>query len=275
MVVFVCREETVSLSRQAYEALDVSVKSLQPYAYCVSGPACTAMPKLAAVLKTHLTSAGRRVKLVAERDLRLGLCDDLGFSEVDRMEVLRRGAHLTRSHLGVGDIVIGVFDPLDHHHLSLLREILGESLRLIQVDCATQDCSQRQQRPAPAQDQGAASPPHADALIRVHEQPLEQSLPLLLKLFEEASSRKPPAPRRPRSGGGSLPVSAREMEILTLVSRGLRDKEIAFRLGISATTVRTHLKRVYDKLAVSSRAEAVALFVQQSRPESLPACPVK
>ena len=53
-------------------------------------------------------------------------------------------------------------------------------------------------------------------------------------------------------------LSPRELEILSLVSQGLENKQIATRLGISEATVKTHLKGVFARLDVSSRAEAVA-----------------
>ena len=57
-------------------------------------------------------------------------------------------------------------------------------------------------------------------------------------------------------------LSAREMEILTLVAKGLTNKEISLRLGISFETVRNHLRHVYDKLHVHCRAEAVAKYLK-------------
>jgi len=57
---------------------------------------------------------------------------------------------------------------------------------------------------------------------------------------------------------GSL-LSPRETEILALVSRGLENKQIAVELGVSEATVKTHLKGVFNRLEVSSRAEAAAV----------------
>jgi len=51
-------------------------------------------------------------------------------------------------------------------------------------------------------------------------------------------------------------LSGREREVLSLVARGLRATEAAGILGISHHTVRDHLKSIYRKLDVSSRAEA-------------------
>ncbi len=56
-------------------------------------------------------------------------------------------------------------------------------------------------------------------------------------------------------------LSSREQEILELLSQGMLNKEIADRLSISYHTVKVHLKHVYDKLHVRSRAEAMLKFM--------------
>ena len=61
--------------------------------------------------------------------------------------------------------------------------------------------------------------------------------------------------RRPRQGED--PLSPREHEILNAISRGYSYAETAKLLGIGVTTVHTHLKHVYRKLAVSSKTEAI------------------
>jgi len=58
-------------------------------------------------------------------------------------------------------------------------------------------------------------------------------------------------------------LTPREEEILQLVSKGYRSKEVAENLRISAQTVETHLRNVYDKLHVRSRAAAVARFLSK------------
>ena len=59
------------------------------------------------------------------------------------------------------------------------------------------------------------------------------------------------------ASGQSEELSPRESEILGLLSEGCLYKEIAERLGIGIETVRTHVRRIYDKLHVRSRTEAV------------------
>ena len=65
--------------------------------------------------------------------------------------------------------------------------------------------------------------------------------------------------------GGLAELSPRETEILTLLAKGFRYKEIAQTLGIKLETVRTHLRRIYEKLHVSSRTEAVVTLLGTSK----------
>ena len=58
-------------------------------------------------------------------------------------------------------------------------------------------------------------------------------------------------------------LTSREREILALLADGLGNKQIAARLGISTNTVKTHLELLFEKLEVSSRAEAVATGVRR------------
>jgi DNA-binding NarL/FixJ family response regulator len=62
------------------------------------------------------------------------------------------------------------------------------------------------------------------------------------------------------SPAGSL--SARESEILSLLSEGMSNKEIGSRLSISAQTVRSHLMKIFTKLHVHCRTEAAAKYLR-------------
>ena len=57
-------------------------------------------------------------------------------------------------------------------------------------------------------------------------------------------------------------LTARERELLTALANGWTNLQIASRIGISRNTVKYHLKNLYDKLGVSNRAMAVALYMQ-------------
>jgi len=65
------------------------------------------------------------------------------------------------------------------------------------------------------------------------------------------------------AAAGLAHLSPRETEILTHLAKGYRYKEIAEALSINIETVRTHLRRIYEKLRVGSRTEAVVKFLQQ------------
>jgi DNA-binding NarL/FixJ family response regulator len=62
-----------------------------------------------------------------------------------------------------------------------------------------------------------------------------------------------------RASARSIGMTAREIEVLSLVARGLPNREIAERLVVSEHTVHRHLANIYARLGVSSRAAAVAL----------------
>jgi DNA-binding NarL/FixJ family response regulator len=70
--------------------------------------------------------------------------------------------------------------------------------------------------------------------------------------------QKPPADEQTEG------LTARELEILTLLAKGLSNKEISARLGISFETVRNHLRHIYDKLHVHCRTEAVMKYLKSS-----------
>jgi DNA-binding NarL/FixJ family response regulator len=57
-------------------------------------------------------------------------------------------------------------------------------------------------------------------------------------------------------------LSQREQEVLDCLSQGFLYKEIADKLGISYETVHTYIRRIYEKLQVRTRTEAVAKFLR-------------
>ena len=58
-------------------------------------------------------------------------------------------------------------------------------------------------------------------------------------------------------------LSPREQEVLDCLSHGFLYKEIADKLGISYETVHTYIRRIYEKLQVRTRTEAVAKFLRR------------
>jgi DNA-binding NarL/FixJ family response regulator len=58
-------------------------------------------------------------------------------------------------------------------------------------------------------------------------------------------------------------LSPRERDVLDLLSKGFLYKEIADSLGLSLMTVDTYVRRVYDKLHVNSRSQAIAKYLKR------------
>ncbi|MDT3679179.1 MAG: response regulator transcription factor [Burkholderiaceae bacterium] len=96
--------------------------------------------------------------------------------------------------------------------------------------------------------------------LRLGGSPISPSIARrLLQLMPHGEARVEPLPAAaaaPGPGAASA-LSAREAEILRLASKGLLFSEVGSALGISTHTVVTHVKKIYRKLAVHSRSEAV------------------
>ena len=58
-------------------------------------------------------------------------------------------------------------------------------------------------------------------------------------------------------------LTSREIEVLQLVATGLRNKEIAFKLGLSEATVNAHIKHILEKLNASDRTHAVTTALRR------------
>jgi DNA-binding NarL/FixJ family response regulator len=96
--------------------------------------------------------------------------------------------------------------------------------------------------------------------IRAGESPISPGIARrVLQRFRLAptAQSQPTATQAIAPAAPPSPLSARETEILRLVAKGLSFKDVGLILAISPNTVVTHVKSVYQKLAVHSRGEAV------------------
>ena len=81
----------------------------------------------------------------------------------------------------------------------------------------------------------------------------------VLDAFAGAASRSDPQPGRATSAAPDADLdhlTERERDVLRLVCLGLANKQIAVRLGIGVSTVKTHLSSVYQQIGVSDRTSA-------------------
>jgi DNA-binding NarL/FixJ family response regulator len=88
--------------------------------------------------------------------------------------------------------------------------------------------------------------------------------PVIFELVARGGENHEPATRR-ESGPDAL--TEREREVMTSISRGRSNRDIAAELVISEKTVKNHIRAIYDKLGVGSRAEAMAVWLGIEREE--------
>ena len=83
----------------------------------------------------------------------------------------------------------------------------------------------------------------------------------LLRRWQTRTEAPPRGPGPQGAGGRSLVVperlSPRESEVLGLVSRGFTYVEVGAQMGVSASTVQSHIRNIYGKLDVHNKSEAV------------------
>ena len=78
------------------------------------------------------------------------------------------------------------------------------------------------------------------------------------------------APKRtpqPRLTGGLGRLSQRQLEILVLMTRGLLNKQIAWELGLTEGTVKSHVSAILEKLGCSRRTQAITAFMMSGARE--------
>jgi DNA-binding NarL/FixJ family response regulator len=97
------------------------------------------------------------------------------------------------------------------------------------------------------------------AIEQVHLGGAPMTMQIARKLVDHFHQASPAA-------GELEKLTKREQEILALLSKGSLYKEISNTLGIGVTTVRTHLKHIYEKLHVQSRTEAAVKFMNGNNP---------
>lgn len=92
-----------------------------------------------------------------------------------------------------------------------------------------------------------------EALLAVHAggSPMTSNIARkVVQTFQQSEPKSKPVDR----------LSKRENEVLSLLAQGYLYKEIADGMGISLTTVNSYIRRIYEKLQVQSRGQAVAVY---------------
>lgn len=153
---------------------------------------------------------------------------DLGLPDMDGVELIR---HAARRHPGCDVLVVTMFADDRHVMASIEAGATGYLLKDASIERIAAGIHELQ----------AGGSPISPGIAR-----------RVLQRFRVAPvPSAPPAPAAP-----SL-LSERETEILRLVAKGFSFDTVGELLGISSHTVVTHVKKIYRKLAVHSRGEAV------------------
>ena len=98
---------------------------------------------LGKALCAHYTDSGQRAILLDGDLMRNGLCADLGFSNEDRMENLRRAAEIAKVLVNQDFVVVCAFITPKEAHRALVRRILNDDLKWVYVNCPLEVCVER------------------------------------------------------------------------------------------------------------------------------------
>lgn len=88
--------------------------------------------------------------------------------------------------------------------------------------------------------------------VLLNAAPDHQQAPLFLR-----------GPTSAPSAAKAPPVTARQQQVLELISEGLTMKEVAAQLGISVTSIATHAARAYKKLGAHSKVSAIRKLIER------------
>ena len=157
---------------------------------------------------------------------------DLGLPDLNGIELIR---HITLRFANADVLVVTMFADDEHVLASIEAGASGYLLKDLQP-------------------RGIVNAIHA---IRAGGSPISPTI--ARRILTRLRSPKPDAltPSVPSATSPSSPLSPRETDILRLVSKGLSFDEVGASLQISSHTVVAHVKKIYRKLAVHSRSEAV------------------
>ncbi|CAB5527035.1 adenylyl-sulfate kinase [Stutzerimonas stutzeri] len=120
------------------------MKGQRPVAIWLTGLSAAGKSTIANALEVALVERGRHTYLLDGDNVRLGLCRDLGFTDQDRVENIRRVAELGRLFVDAGLIVITAFISPFRADRALARSIIGgDAFIEVFVDTPLAECERR------------------------------------------------------------------------------------------------------------------------------------
>ena len=154
---------------------------------------------------------------------------DINLPEINGVEAVRR---LKPSLPGTQFLMLTVYDDPDHIFAALAAGATGYLLK------------------------GTRRTELLEAIAQIAVGGSPMSSGIARKVVQ--SFARPPAPK-----SEFTPLSPREQSVLDLLSKGYLYKEISDTLGVSVPTINTYIRRIYEKLQVHSRTQAISKYLRK------------
>ncbi|EZP32034.1 adenylyl-sulfate kinase [Pseudomonas sp. RIT288] len=121
-----------------------ALKGQRPVVIWLTGLSGAGKSTIANALELALLKAGRHTYLLDGDNIRLGLCNDLGFSDQDREENIRRISEVSKLFLDAGLIVITAFISPFRRDRALARNVIGDQNFIeVHIDTPLTECERR------------------------------------------------------------------------------------------------------------------------------------
>jgi adenylylsulfate kinase len=175
----------------------------EPRLIWLTGLSGSGKTTIALRLENYFFTKGFKVFILDGDNVRNGLCNDLGFSEADRKENLRRVAEVARLMLDAGLIVISAFISPSGADRMAIKNVVGEQRFIeVYVNCTVEVCEERDVKGLYAKARkgiipnftGVSAPYDPpllpDVELRTAEETVEESVHKIIKLVEPVISLK-------------------------------------------------------------------------------------
>jgi sulfate adenylyltransferase len=170
-------------------------------------------------LERDLLLAGHRVFVLDGDTLRHGLNHDLGFSETDRRENLRRAAEVVKVMVEAGLIVIASFISPFRAERQMVREILGASFREVYIEASVAACEERDPKGLYKRAR-AGQIPHFTGISSPYESPENPDVRLDTTVYSVDDCTR--QLRDYLANGGVLRAAHSDRQVVSLASTALR-----------------------------------------------------